>query len=504
MPALLHVAAQRHGPKPALIAGEQTVTSAQLDDLVARCAGTLAAMGIGKGATVGILLPNSVEFVVAYYGTLLAGARVCPMSPALREREVALQAAEVGLVALIVDAPLDPLADGVASRVPALRHILVVGGGAGREFRSNVAAAAPLRDPPSWHVKEEPAVLPFTSGTVGTPKAAMLTQYNLVCNILQFLSVSSSTDRDIFLNHLPFYHIYGMNLLMSAAIMAGATQVVMARFDAEAFFALVARWRPTRFFTVPPVLLALASHPEVGTRDLSTILYVNSGAAPLPLDVGRRFERMTGVMVTQGYGLTEASPVTHTNPLDRVKMESVGIPVPDTEQRIVAPDDPEREMPPGQVGELLVRGPQVMKGYWQRPTENAAVFIGDRWLRTGDLARIDDEGYAYIVDRVKEMIKYKGHGIAPVELESVLHEHPAVADCAVIGVPDIAAGEIPKAFVVRWPEASVTAEELLAHVEARVAPYKKIRAVEFTDQIPRSASGKILRRVLGGHRPQVT
>lgn len=498
VPHLLQASARRFGNKPALVVGDQTITFAYLHDLVARCAGALSALGMGPGSVIGILLPNSLEFVVAYYGSLLAGARVCPMNPALREREVAYQASEVGLVGLVTDEPREPLADAAASLVPTLRHVLVVHGRAGRDFRALVEVAAPQVDPPQWRIKEEPAVLPFTSGTVGLPKAVMLTQYNLVCNILQFLSVSGVTDRDIFLNHLPFSHIYGMNLLMSGAIAAGATQVIMPRFEAEEFFGLVGRYRPTHLFTVPPVVLALADHPDIAAHDLSSILYITSGAAPLPPDVGRRLERVTGVMVTQGYGLTEASPVTHTNPLDRVKMDSVGIPVPDTEQRIVDPADPERDLPAGEAGELLVRGPQIMKGYWQRPAESAAAFAEGGWLRTGDLARRDDEGYTYIVDRVKEMIKYKGYGIAPAELEAVLHEHPAVADCAVIGAPDAVAGEIPTAFVVRRQGVSVTAEDLLAYVEASVAPYKRIRAIEFVEQIPRSPSGKVLRRLLAG------
>ena len=296
--------------------------------------------------------------------------------------------------------------------------------------------------------------------------------------------------------HLPLFHSYGMTVLMNAAIAAGATQVHMGRFDMESFLELVPRHRISMLFTVPPVVLGVAQVPGIESHDLSSIRLCLSGAAPLSEELQSRFESLTGVPTVQGYGLTETSPVTNMDYVEpeRRRPGSIGPALSDTDEKIVDPEDASRELAAGEVGELLIRGPQVMKGYW-RNLEASSETIKNGWLFTGDMARMDADGYVYIVDRKKELIKYKGFQVAPAEMEALLLEHPDVADVAVVGKPDEEAGELPKAFIVA-KEASLTADDVMGFVAERVAGFKKIREVEFIDEIPKSPSGKILRRVL--------
>ena len=336
----------------------------------------------------------------------------------------------------------------------------------------------------------------FTSGTTGLPKGVMLTHYNLVANVVQTDRVERLTEREVFIGILPFYHIYGMVVIMSGVLRVGATVVTMPRFDVEQFLGLVQKHRVTMGYLVPPIVLALARHPAVDDYDLSSLTDVLSGAAPLPESVARACAARNGMSVRQGYGLTETSPVTHFTPRDgENRIASVGPAAPSTAYRIVDPATG-RDVPTGEPGEVRVRGPQVMKGYLHDPEATRAMIDADGWLRTGDVGRADADGYLYVVDRVKELIKYKGQQVAPAELEAVVQAHPAVADAAVIPSPDAEAGEVPKAFVVVRPGAAVTAGEIIEHVAARVAPHKKVRRVEFIDAIPKVPSGKILRREL--------
>jgi acyl-CoA synthetase (AMP-forming)/AMP-acid ligase II len=324
----------------------------------------------------------------------------------------------------------------------------------------------------------------------------MLTHRNLVANMVQVLGsgVNLQTDERV-IGVLPFYHIYGMLVILNLCLYKGMTIVTMARFDLEQFLKIMQDYKITRANLVPPIILALAKHPIVDQYDLSHLKIIMSGAAPLSAELAQACAERLGCIVLQGYGLTETSPVTHVNPEDpaRIKLGSVGVPIANTECAIVSL---ETGNPLGirEEGEIWIRGPQVMKGYLNNPEATAQTLTPDGWLRTGDVGYVDEDGYFYIVDRVKEMIKYKGLQIAPAELEAVLLTHPAVADAAVIPSPDPEAGEVPKAFVVL--KGAATAEELMDYVAARVAPFKKIRRIEFVEQIPKSPSGKILRRVL--------
>jgi acyl-CoA synthetase (AMP-forming)/AMP-acid ligase II len=327
----------------------------------------------------------------------------------------------------------------------------------------------------------------------------MLTHRNLVANICQCEPVLPTREDDVVAGILPFFHIYGMLVILNAAIHAGATIVTLPRFDLEQFLKLLQDYEVTRANLVPPIVLALAKHPAVERYRLPRLQAILSGAAPLGEDVARACAERLGCMVIQGYGLTETSPVTHVSPLDpsQIRLASIGKPLPNTECKVVDVATG-AELGPNQDGELWIRGPQVMRGYLNGPTATAEALDLQGWLRTGDLVRVDDDGYFYVVDRLKELIKYRGYQVAPAELEALLLSHPAVADAAVIPSPDEEAGEVPKAFVVRraGATAGVTEDDLLAYVAERVAPFKKIRSVEFVAEIPKAASGKILRRVL--------
>ncbi|HUQ51134.1 MAG TPA: AMP-binding protein, partial [Gammaproteobacteria bacterium] len=339
-------------------------------------------------------------------------------------------------------------------------------------------------------------LLPYSSGTTGLPKGVMLTHANLVANILQVDAAGHFNDgEDTTVAFLPFFHIYGLTVIVFMSLWAGATVVVMPKFELEPYLALVERHRATVLHVVPPVVLAFAKHPAVAGRDFSRVRMLFSGAAPLGADITEQAMRRIDCVLQQGYGMTEASPATHVATADvaRRKLGSIGAPVANTDCRVVDIETG-RDVEPGSDGEIWVRGPQVMRGYLNRPDETRATVDADGWLHTGDIGHADADGHFYVVDRLKELIKYKGMQVPPAELEAALLAHPAVADAAVVPLTDAECGEIPRAFVVLKGKA--TADELMAHVAACVTHYKKVRRVDFVDAIPKSPSGKILRRLL--------
>ncbi len=342
---------------------------------------------------------------------------------------------------------------------------------------------------------EELAVLPYSSGTTGLMKGVMLTHRNLVANIEQAHNSMPLSEKDTLVGLLPFFHIYGQTVVLNMGLAKGSTIVTMQRHDCDKLIDLIEEHGVTWLHVAPPVILQLANHSEVQDRDFSGLKLIISGAAPLDAELAGRAEAKVGAPVRQGYGMTELSPVSHKSRLARVAETppgSVGALIPNTEARLVDPAT-EEDVAEGEPGEIWVRGPQVMKGYLNNPGATADALVADGWLRTGDIARIDENGFFFIVDRLKELIKYKGYQVPPAELEAVLVSHPKVRDAAVIGVPMDDGGEAPKALVVAE---GVEAQELMAYVAKHVAPYKKVREVEFVDEIPKSASGKILRRVL--------
>jgi acyl-CoA synthetase (AMP-forming)/AMP-acid ligase II len=486
--------AQQLGNKPAVVdaLSDRTVTYAQLAEGVRRAAVGLHRRGFGKGDVFAIYSPNLPEYAVAFYGVAASGGTITTANPLLTADELAGQLRDAGARYLLtVPALLDKALE--AARASEVREVFVFGEAEGATpFAALLAEDGPL---PNVEIDtgEDVVVLPYSSGTTGRPKGVMLTHRNLVANLCQIDVANAISQDDVLIAILPFFHIYGMTVLMGQGLRAGATVVTLPRFDLEQFLEALQRYAVTRAALVPPIILALAKHPLVDRYDLSTLVSVASGAAPLSLEITEACARRIGCLVKQGFGLTETSPVTHCTPDDRNLPGSVGFAAPNTEFMIVDVETG-ASVGPDQAGELWVRGPQVMKGYLGEPEATAATVDGDGWLRTGDVATVNEDGYVVIVDRIKELIKYKGYHVAPAELEAVLGTHPAVADAAVVGSPDEEAGEIPKAFVVLRGDA--TPEEILAYVAERVAPYKRIRLLDVVDAIPRSASGKILRGVL--------
>ena len=488
--------ADRWPDKPALIDGptDRTITYAQLIAGARSIAAGLAARGFAKGDVLAIYSPNLPEYAVAFFGVAMAGGANTTINPLYTAAELHRQLDDSGATFLVTIPPfLDKAREAVEGT--AVKEVFVFGEADG----ATSFASLQLPDSPpavTIDAKEDLVALPYSSGTTGLPKGVMLSHYNLVSNVVQTDAVERLTDKEVLIGILPFYHIYGMVVLMSGALHVGATVVTMPRFDIEQFLGLIPKHGVTLGYLVPPIVLALAKHPSVDNYDLSTLTNVLSGAAPLPEPVARACAERNGFLVRQGYGLTETSPVTHFNSRDHeIKVTSVGPAAPSTVYRIVDLSTGQ-DAQTGELGEIWVRGPQVMKGYLHNPEATRAMIDGDEWLHTGDIGHADTDGYLYVVDRVKELIKYKGQQVAPAELEAVVQSHPAVADAAVIPSPDVEAGEVPKAFVVVKPGAEVTADDIMAHVAERVAPHKKVRRVEFIDAIPRVPSGKILRREL--------
>jgi acyl-CoA synthetase (AMP-forming)/AMP-acid ligase II len=491
LPELLRRSAERFGDKPALISAEGTVrTYRELWSNARKVARFLQDHGIEKGDKVGVFSPNHVDYASVFYGALLTGATVTTLNPLYREREIEHQLNDAEAVALFVFSLMAAPVEAARPNLPCLRHVWPIDGladllgGVSEEYR-----------PVEISAREDVAVLPYSSGTTGLPKGVMLTHHNIASNVKQGLATGQVTPDTVSLCTLPFFHIYGMTVLMSTGLALGTTGIVMMRFDVEQMMSLVGKYSMTNLYLAPPAVLAMANVPDPSRFDTSSLHVVVSGAAPLPVEVADRVRSTYGCLVAQGYGMTETSPTTNTNPLDRIKIESCGPPVADTFEKIVSLETG-KELAAGEVGEVAVRGPQVMKGYWKRPQETKDCLSEDGWLLTGDIGWLDEDGYLYILDRKKEMIKYKGYQVAPAELEAILHEHPAVQDAAVIPKPHLEGGEIPKAFVVLREGFQASPEELMAFVAEKVAPYKKIREVEYMTEIPKTLSGKILRRDL--------
>ncbi|KAB1662234.1 4-coumarate--CoA ligase family protein [Pseudoclavibacter chungangensis] len=474
-------------------------------DLAARIeavAGALAARGIGVGDVVALHCPNSSGFVIAFHGILRAGATATTVNSLATVKDLESQLRASGAELLLTASPLLEAATTAARNVGLPDSaVIVLDGAEGHEsLRDLLAAGAPAPDV-SFEPAEHLAVLPYSSGTTGLPKGVMLTHRNLVANVEQARAMLGVGRDDVLLAVLPFFHIYGMTALLNLGLRERATLVTMPRFDLAEFLRLIEDHGVTYLFIAPPIGVALAKHPLVDTVDTSTVRHVLSGAAPLDEHLGRAIEARLGARMLQGYGMTEMSPVSHVTPFDRddISPGSVGLAIPNVEFRLVDPatgEDVEVTDGVSAPGELWCRGPMVMTGYLNNPEATAETLTDDGWLKTGDVATVDADGVVHIVDRLKELIKYKGYQVAPSELESLLLEHPGIADAAVVGVLDDEGEEVPKAFVVAQPGTSTSDDEVLAFVAERVAPYKKVRVVEWVDAIPKSASGKILRKDL--------
>lgn len=472
----------------------ETWSGARLMDAVKRLAGGLVARGSGPGKTVAIMAPNMPEYAVVFHGVAWAGGTVATVNPAYTVHEVGHQLRDAG-ADMLVTAPVCLEVARAAAAEAGVGEIVLIGGEA-----DGVTPLADLMGEPQpaqtpVDLDRHPAALPYSSGTTGLPKGVMLTHRNLATNVDQFLSTFRIEPGETAVVFLPFFHIYGLNVLLNPYLAAGGALVTMPRFDLDAYLKLCQDHASARLWVAPPVALALAKHPVVDNYDLSKVQAVFSAAAPLGTDLAAACGERLGASVLQGYGMTELSPVSHLVTPDSPRPGSVGLTLPGTRCRIVDPETG-ADQGVGEEGELWVQGPQVMMGYLNNPEATAATIDADGWLKTGDLGCFDADGHLEIRDRLKELIKYKGFQVAPAELEALLHAHPDIADAAVIGAPDEEAGEVPAAFVVPAAGATPDAAAIMAYSAERLATYKHLRRVEFVEVIPKSASGKILRREL--------
>ncbi|GAA2740493.1 AMP-binding protein [Kitasatospora cinereorecta] len=512
-----------HADTPALIDGitGRSLSYAELDAASRRIAAGLAEAGVGQGDVVALYSPNTIAYPAALYGITRAGATVTTVSSLTTAGELAGQLRDSRARWIITIAAFLPVATEAAAALAAdpkadngedtadgpagIVEIFVCDQAEGHRSLADLQASTAPEPTPVIDPGADVAVLPYSSGTTGLPKGVMLTHRSVATNLLQTDAVHVTEPGERILAVLPFFHIYGLTALLNQPLRRGSTVVVLPRFDLEQFLRTIQEQRIEGVFVAPPIALALAKHPLVDRFDLSSVRYVLSAAAPLDAELAAACAARLGLPhLLQGYGMTELSPVTHVVPISDPTPPpgAVGRLVPSTELRVVSLDDPDTDLGVGERGELLFRGPQVMKGYFGRPSETDAMIDADGWLHTGDIGYVDERGYLFVVDRVKELIKYKGYQVAPAELEALLLTHPQITDAAVVGVTGSDGEERPKAYVVRAFGCELAEQEVIEFVARRVAPYKKVRAVEFLDAVPKSASGKILRRELRARAPR--
>lgn len=502
--SLLFNAAQKNPEKTALIFHGHKISYVQLAGAVKRAASVLYELGLRKGDRVALMLPNCPDFVIAYYAILSLGGIVVNTNPLYVEREIEHQINDSGSKMIITLYNLYFRVKNVRSNTP-LEKVMLTGFTGKPDTMPDDTLWFPdfyAQDrPPAPEVEIDPeedlAVLQYTGGTTGVSKGVMLTHYNLYMNSQQVdYFFASEEKKQLILGVLPFFHVYGMTTCMNLAMAAGTTLIPVPRFVPEEIANIISEYRPTFFPGVPTMFVALLNYPEF--KDYDKVMEYNSGGAPMPVDVLLKYNKLlerTGSIFTEGYGLSEASPVTHCNPGFGIrKPGSIGIPFPATDAAVVDPGTG-KFLPPGEVGELVVRGPQVMKGYWNMPEETAQV-LKDGWLYTGDMARMDEDGYFYIVDRKKDMIIASGYNIYPREVEEVLFEHPKVQEVVVAGVPHSYRGETVKAYIVLKEGEIATEEEIITYCKEKLAPYKVPKLIEFRNELPKSAVGKLLRRKL--------
>jgi long-chain acyl-CoA synthetase len=506
---------------PAIIYFGKRISYRELDEMVDRFAAALQDLGVKKGDRVGIQLPNIPQFVIAFYGTLRAGAICVACSPLYKARELEHQLNDAGAETLVVMDTLYPIVQEVRER-SKLRNVIAT---SPRDYLPPLLRTlSPLKGVKSYKcpgaidflsiMKHEPnpkpvlvkpdelALLQYTGGTTGVPKGAMITHRNLVVNAAQCeVELPMRRGIDVNVTALPLFHIFGMTCAMNAPVLTGTTMLMIPDpRDPKGILNTISKYKATTFCSVPTMYIALINTPDIKKYDLSTVRACMSGAAPLPVEIQKKFEQLTGGRLVEGYGLTESSPVSHVNPLDDPKKNrpgSIGIPVPDTEAKIVDLETGTKDLKPNEVGELVIKGPQVMQGYWNKPDETKNTLRGG-WLYTGDIAKMDEDGYFYIVDRKKDMIDVSGLKVWPREVEEVLYEHPAVNEAAVVGVADAYRGETVKAYVTLKPgyQGKVTEEDIIKFCKEKIATYKAPRLVEFRDSLPKTLVGKILRRTL--------
>ncbi|TDO55002.1 acyl-CoA synthetase (AMP-forming)/AMP-acid ligase II [Kribbella sp. VKM Ac-2527] len=489
--------AAEYGDRPALVDGVsgREISYAQLDGMSRRIAAGFAELGIRPGDVIALYSPNTILYPVVFYGATRAGATVTTVNALYTADELHKQLVDSKTKLLVTISLFLPVATAAIEGTD-VQEIFVCDQADG--FRSVMELVASTGPEPVVEIDpaEDVAVLPYSSGTTGAAKGVMLTHRNIATNIAQAEVTINVAENEKIIAILPFFHIYGLTVLMNLPLRLGATVVVLPKFDLDQFLGTLEKYAITRAFVAPPIVLALAKHPAVDGVDLSALKYVTCAAAPLDGELAEACAKRLGLhAVLQAYGMTELSPGTHAVPQDDQDPPpgAVGKLFPSTEMRLVGADG--NDVGDGETGEVWIRGPQVMKGYLGRQAETDATIDPDGWLHTGDIGRVDARGYLYVVDRLKELIKYHGYQVPPAELEAVLLTDSRIADAAVIGVQS-EGNEVPKAFVVPMPGMELTEQDVIDYVAARVAPYKKVRQVEFIEAVPKAASGKILRREL--------
>ncbi|WP_223637591.1 long-chain-fatty-acid--CoA ligase [Planococcus sp. 4-30] len=471
---------------------EKTYSYKKLDEAIGNFAEELYGMGIRKNDRVAIMLPNCPQYPISFYAALSCGATIVQLNPMFQPAELLHILNDSETKALLILDRLMPLFDSIKDKT-SVQHVVALA------LDGDLEKGGPTGNRPhiSIEPKEDVAVIQYTGGTTGLSKGAMLTHRNIVANTLQSAATSEIRTRkgeEKVLTISPLFHVYGMTSGMSVTFYNGGSMILVPKFDVGQVVELIEKEKPTAFPGVPTMYIALLDYHRSRKFDLSCLVSCSSGSAPLPLEVLDRFNAISGTTIAEGYGLSEASPVTHRNPIQGLqKKGSIGIPLPNTDSRIVDIATGEETLPVGAIGELVVRGPQVMKGYWNRPEETASA-IRDNWLYTGDLAKMDEDGFFYIVGRKKEMILASGFNVYPIEVENVLYHHPAIREAAVFGVPDEYRGETVRAVVVLDEQA--TEEELIAYCRTQLSAYKVPEAIIFAEELPKTAVGKILKRAL--------
>jgi len=488
----------------ALVFYQKEITYGELKLYTDLLAAALIRDGVKKGDRVALMAPNTPQYVISYLAVQKAGAVLVQVNPMYVERELVHLLHDSGAKVIVAMHSFYPRIKAVKNQTQLEKIILFdfapfEAPEGTVEFEAYAKSAFGIKvEFPEIDCVNDPAVLQYTGGTTGIAKGATLTHRNVLANPMQVTAWMKSCEfgKEVVLGVLPFFHAYGMSVGMNFSLINAGTLVLLPRFDITEVMNTIKAYRPTVFPGVPTMYIAINNYPDAGSYGIDSIKECISGSAPLPVEVALKFEELTGGHLVEGYGLSEASPVTHCNPLGgKRKVGSIGLPFPDTLAKIVDPEDYTRELPPGEIGELAVKGPQVMKGYWNMPEETARV-LKDGWLYTGDVARMDEEGYFYIVDRKKDMIIASGYNIYPREVEEVLFEHPKVKEAVVVGVPHEYRGETVKAYVVLKEGETATADEIIAFCKERLAAYKVPKAVEFRTELPKTAVGKVLRRQL--------
>ena len=516
--------AQKFPNHTALLFFGKKISYGELDRLVNRFAQALVGLGVRKGDRVAIMLPNIPQMVIAYYGTLRSGAVAVPTNPLYHEHELEVQLKDSGAETLVAVDMFFPVITHVLKKT-SVKNLILCGIKDYLPFPLNllypikaridkqwvsVKRVAPIYDfmsllnkAPSTPVSadissNDTALLQYTGGTTGVPKGAILTHRNLVVNAAQsraWLTLRNEGEERI-LCVIPFFHVYGMTTAMNLGVLIGAELILLPKFHTKEVLQMISKHRPTIFPGIQAMYLAIGNYTDINKYDLTSLKAAISGAGPLMREVQDRFEQLTKARIVEGYGLSEASPVTHANPIfGKRKLGTIGLPWPDVEARIVDIETGENMLPVGEAGELVVKGPQVMKGYWNKPEETAQALRGG-WLHTGDIAKMDEDGYFTIVDRIKDMIKTVGENVYPREVEEVLFAHPKVKDAVIVGIPQEFLGEKIKAYIVLKEGVTATAEEIIQFCREQLSKFKVPKEIEFRKELPKTLVGKVLRRVL--------